>query len=79
MWIRRATLAHELGHLLYDPDSRLQNVCVDSYIGSRKDPQTYESDFVEQRANAFAIAFLAPIDAVGKLAPTPARKSPFPT
>ena len=71
VWIRRATLAHELGHLLYDPDSRLQNVRVDSYVDSRQDPETHESDFVEQRANAFAIAFLAPIAAVRKLAPTP--------
>ena len=72
IWIRRATLAHELGHLLYDPDESLENVRVDSYIDSQKDPETGPlTDFVEQRANAFAIAFLAPNDAVSKLAPTP--------
>ena len=74
VWIRRATLAHELGHLLYDPDSELKNVRVDSYADSRKNPETQGLDFVdfvEQRANAFAIAFLAPNDAVRQLAPTP--------
>ena len=71
VWIRRATLAHELEHLLYDPDASLENVRVDSYFDSQKDPETPEADFVEQRANAFAIAFLAPNDAVRKLAPPP--------
>ena len=71
VWIRRATLAHELGHLLYDPDSKLQSVRVDSYTDSQRNPQAQEADFVEQRANAFAIAFLSPNDAVRQLAPTP--------
>ena len=73
VWIRRATLAHELGHLLYDPDRRLANVRVDSYHDSQKDPETEvtRTDFVEQRANAFAIAFLAPNRAVRRFAPTP--------
>lgn len=71
VWIRRATLAHELGHLLYDPDSELENVRVDSYADSQKNPETQGIDYVEQRANAFAIAFLAPNDAVRQLAPRP--------
>ncbi len=71
VWIRRATLAHELGHLLYDPDDRLQNLRVDSYDDSQRDPQANSTDYVEQRANAFAIAFLAPNEAVRLLAPTP--------
>ena len=77
VWIRRATLAHELGHLLYDPDARLQNVRVDSYLDNLQDPEQDPeigmpaTDFVEQRANAFAIAFLAPNDEVRSLAPTP--------
>ena len=71
VWIRRATLAHELGHLLYDPDASLENVRVDSYLDSQRDPETLEADFVEQRANAFAIAFLAPNDAVRRLASPP--------
>ena len=71
VWIRRATLAHELGHLLYDPDSRLEKVRVDSYIDSQKNPEAQGIDFVEQRANAFAIAFLAPNDSIRELAPTP--------
>ena len=71
VWIRRATLAHELGHLLYDPDERLQNVRVDSYDDSQRDPQAYSTDYVEQRANAFAIALLAPNEGVRQLAPPP--------
>ena len=71
VWIRRATLAHELGHLLYDPDSTLESVRVDTYVNSQKDPQTETIDYVEQRANAFAIAFLAPNQAVSQLAPPP--------
>ncbi len=71
VWIRRATLAHELGHLLYDPDSELERVRVDLYADSQKDPQTSAIDYVEQRANAFAIAFLAPNKAVRQLAPGP--------
>ena len=73
VWIRRATLAHELGHLLYDPDVKLANVRVDSYHDSGKNPETemMETDFAEQRANAFAIAFLAPNGAVRRSAPTP--------
>lgn len=72
VWVRRATLAHELGHLLYDPDKRLENIRIDSYRDSQRDPQKKGgTDYVEQRANAFAIAFLAPNDAVRKLAPGP--------
>lgn len=71
VWVRRATLAHELGHLLYDPDKRLENIRIDSYRDSQRDPQKGGTDYVEQRANAFAIAFLAPNDAVRKLAPGP--------
>ena len=71
VWIRRSTLAHELGHLLYDPDMELQNLRVDSYQDSQSDPERGDAvDYVEQRANAFAIAFLAPNDAVRKVAPT---------
>ena len=71
VWVRRATLAHELGHLLYDPNEQLQTVRVDPYEQSQADPQEDNIDFVEQRANAFAIAFLAPLDEVRRLAPIP--------
>ena len=71
VWIRRATLAHELGHLLYDPQTSLQNVRVDSYHDNQQNPETWGSDFVEQRANAFAIAFLAPNEAVRSLVSKP--------
>ena len=72
VWIRRSTLAHELGHLLYDPDDRLENLRVDSYQESQRDPRDGDAvDYVEQRANAFAVAFLAPNDAVREVVPTP--------
>lgn len=59
VWIRRMTLAHELGHLLWDPVQKLESLMVDRYDeieGEIRRPQ----DPVEIRANAFAIAFLAP-------------------
>ena len=73
VWVRRSTLAHELGHLLFDPNEKLENVRVDPYGQSEVDPQAHESetDYVEQRANAFAIAFLAPPGAVRRMVPTP--------
>lgn len=63
VWVRRMTMCHELGHLLWDPDQHLNKLTVDSYdeiLGlnaNRTDP-------VEIRANAFAVAFLAPPEAV---------------
>ena len=72
VWVRRATLAHELGHLLYDPDDKIENLRIDSYEEGETDPQSRNGmDFVEQRANAFAIAFLAPNDAVREIASLP--------
>ena len=71
VWVRRATLAHELGHLLFDPNDRLENVRVDPYGQNEVDPESHETDYVEQRANAFAVAFLAPIGAVRRMVPAP--------
>ena len=59
VWVRRATLAHELGTFCSIPSSIWTNEI---------DPQA-ATDRVEQRANAFAIAFLAPIAAVREMAP----------
>ena len=76
VWVRRATLAHELGHLLFDPESSLTSLRVDTYEEAERDPQSRPnrfSDYVEQRANAFAIAFLAPPSAVRELVGTPPR------
>ena len=71
VWVRRITLAHEVGHLLHDPEDRLEKARVDSYDANDRDPEVGLTDYVEQRANAFAIAFLAPNDAVKELAPAP--------
>lgn len=66
VWVRRMTLCHELGHLLWDPDNKLNKIIVDSYesldhgLNGQRDP-------VEIRANAFAIAFLAPPPAVKRI------------
>ena len=60
VWVRRITLAHELGHLLWDPATRLRRLHVDRYGDLRR----FDGPPVESRANAFAIAFLAPREAV---------------
>ena len=71
VWVRRATLAHEIGHLLYDSDDRLERIRVDTYEMNGVNPQVGSTDYVEQRANAFSTAFLAPLDAVRRTARTP--------
>lgn len=76
VWVRRATLAHELGHLLFDPIQHLEHVRVDTYQENEVDPQVTATDYVEQRANAFAIAFLAPLDAVRNVVMTGRRADP---
>ena len=79
VWVRRATLAHELGHLLFDPIQRLQRVRVDTYESNEVDPEVTVKDPVEQRANAFAIALLAPMEAVRAITPTPIRSDSIKT
>jgi hypothetical protein len=64
VWVRRTTIAHELGHLLWDPDQRLNSLRVDDYIDIERDALFGGTDYVEQRANAFAVEFLAPQAAV---------------
>ena len=66
VWVRRMTLAHELGHLLWDPAPRLDRLMVDRYRDLAVN-STYRRDRVEIRANAFAIAFLAPPAAVDRM------------
>lgn len=60
VWVRRSTIAHELGHLLWDPEDRLMTVRVDEYSLISGTDRDFTSDQVEARANAFAIDFLAP-------------------
>jgi len=59
VWVSRATIAHELGHLLWDPDQSLGSLLVDEFDDFEEPPQA-KHDVVEARANAFAIEFLAP-------------------
>ncbi len=61
VWIRRMTLSHELGHLLWDPHEKLKHLHVDRY---ETISNTVGQDPIEARANAFAIAFLVPPKAV---------------
>lgn len=70
VWVRRSTLAHELGHILWDPDQALKSLRVDEYAIFDEAPFQQPAaghDPVEARANAFAIEFLAPQVAVSKL------------
>lgn len=70
VWVRRATIAHELGHLLYDPPQRFKLIKIDDYEELENLTQPNSSapvDEVEQRANAFAIEFLAPQSAVREM------------
>lgn len=65
VWVRRSTIAHELGHLFWDPQEKLSEVRVDDYDDIDNTHNEHERrDPVEIRANAFAIAFLAPPQAV---------------
>ena len=62
-YFRRSTLAHELGHILYDPPSHLQSLRVDDFSELDTAAES-RPDYVEQRANAFGVEFLAPRNAV---------------
>ncbi len=77
VWIRRTTLAHELAHILFDPQERLSSIRVDSYEQLQRNTRDTDSlDDVEQRANAFAVEFLAPQDAVRQLVSNTAQVKP---
>ena len=70
VWIRRTTLAHELGHMLFDPEEELERVRVDPYDQVARDAEGGQlPDDVERRANAFAVQLLAPTQAVKQLVP----------
>ena len=77
VWIRRTTLAHELAHILFDPEEELSHVRVDSYeqVARNAEHDDQLPDNVEQRANAFAVEFLAPREAVKQLVRSPAQVS----
>ena len=62
-WSARLTIAHELGHLLWDPDHSLNSLIVDTN-DRLHEPPWEANTYVEQRANAFAIEFLAPKAAI---------------
>jgi hypothetical protein len=76
VWVRRATIAHELGHLLWDPSQELEHVKVDSFKQLEAPYQKARFSPVEARANAFSIELLAPQREVARRireAPSPAQ------
>ena len=77
VWVRRTTLAHELAHILFDPEENLESIRVDSYDqldrNTQEEGRSQDYDNVERRANAFAVQFLAPRQAVKQLVPNPAK------
>jgi Zn-dependent peptidase ImmA (M78 family)/transcriptional regulator with XRE-family HTH domain len=66
-WVRRATLAHELAHLLWDPGEHLMSVRIDEYSSIEDPGRTPAEEFVEARANAFGVNFLAPTKTVERI------------
>lgn len=56
--VRRMTTCHELAHLLWDSDEKLNRLLVDEYESI--EGHVAPTDVVEMRANSFAVAFLAP-------------------
>jgi Zn-dependent peptidase ImmA (M78 family) len=64
VWTRRLTMCHELGHLLWDSEDRLEKIKVDEYRELQSSDRSVSHDEVESRANAFAVEFLAPSAAV---------------
>lgn len=63
VFVLRTTMAHELGHVIFDPVDKLDALRVDSYDDLGRSREQIR-DHVEQRANAFAVEFLAPGEAV---------------
>jgi Zn-dependent peptidase ImmA (M78 family) len=64
VWVRRMTAAHELCHFLWDSEANLDRLRVDTYDELERDSHEARFDAVEQRANAFAVEFLAPRQAI---------------
>ena len=68
VWTRRVNLARELGHALLDPPDRVQFVQIDRSL-DEDSVEGLSQDKVKQRADAFALAFLAPMDEVRRRVP----------
>ena len=64
--VRRFTLAHELAHVVSDPDEYYVSASVGSHAGATGGgkPGKGNRDLPEMRANSFAASFLAPDDEV---------------
>ena len=69
-WVRRVTLARGLGHALFDPVDRFESVRIVRHLGNGS-VESAGSDLVDQRAYAFALSFLAPVEGVKRFAALP--------
>jgi hypothetical protein len=67
-WSIRVNLARGLGHALFDTPDRLGKVWMD---GTLQGPESHlQGNSVDERADAFALAFLAPMETVrGNMSP----------
>ena len=72
VWVRRVTLARNLGHALFDPADKINRVWIDDHLNYVPGEYGLE-DLVQQRADAFALALLAPFEEVRRVAPQPVR------
>lgn len=68
-WSIRVNLARGLGHALFDTPGRLGKVWMDGTLRGPEDHQ--DGNPVEERADAFALAFLAPMEEVREGAKPP--------
>ena len=58
-WARQLTLAHAIGHVLYDSDDSLRNLRIEPHNPDPWDIQSPSTEYDEQRAQAFAFWLLA--------------------
>ena len=72
-WNLRVSLARGLGHALFDPPDRVEHVRIAHQLGDGS-VEAAGPDVVNQRAYAFALSFLAPVEGVRSLAPLPVSR-----
>ena len=68
-WVCRVNLARGLGYLLFDPAGQTSKVHMVGHL--LESGGTGTGNVVEEKADAFALAFLAPMEAVRFYAPLP--------
>ena len=72
VWVRRVSLAREIGHVLFNSAEGTSTIRFS--CEAHDNPfENVPDELSEQRADAFALAFLAPIEAVRRVAPLPVQ------